>query len=175
MKNYVLGKTVSNISKFEHEIIYNLRKMSLSEIADLPDVTEGLENLIKNAANSCNTIDELLGIVKSKRYTATRLQRILLYCLLGITKKDMQNSKKVNPYIRVLGFNEKGKELLSGIAHANPKIDIVTSPRKFLDQSNNRILKSMLEKDIFATNVYTLGYDYDSCSNLDFTHPIINI
>ncbi len=149
--------------------------MTLSEIADLPDVTEGLENLIKNAANSCNTIDELLRIIKSKRYTVTRLQRILLYCLLGITKKDMQNSKKATPYVRVLGCNEKGKELLSGIAHANPKLDIVTSPRKFLDQSNNKILKSMLEKDIFATDVYTLGYDYDSCSNLDFTHPIIHI
>ena len=135
--------------------------MSLSEIADLPDVTEGLENLIKSAANSCNTIDELISIVKSKRYTVTRLKRILLYCLLGITKKDMQNSKKVTPYIRVLGFN--------------PKLDIVTSPRKYLDQSNNKILKSMLEKDIFATDVYTLGYDYDSCSNLDFTHPIINL
>lgn len=169
------GKTVANLSKFEHEIIYNLRKMSLSEIADLPDVTEGLENLIKNAANSCNTIDELLSIVKSKRYTTTRLKRILVYCLLGITKKDMQNSKKANPYIRVLGFNEKGKELLSGIAHANPKLDIITSPKRFLEQSNNKVLKSMLEKDIFATDIYTLGYDYDSCSNLDFTTPIINI
>jgi predicted nucleotidyltransferase len=169
------GKTVSDLSKFEHEIIYNLRRMSLSEIADLPDVSEGLENLIKNAANSCNTIDEFISIVKSKRYTVTRLKRILLYCLLGITKKDMQNSKKVTPYLRVLGCNAKGKELLSGIAHANPKLDIITSPRKFLDESNNKILKSMLEKDIFATDVYTIGYEYDSCSNLDYTTPIINL
>jgi predicted nucleotidyltransferase len=169
------GKTVSDLSKFEHEIIYNLRKMSLAEIADLPDVTEGLENLIKNAANSCNTVDEFIGIVKSKRYTVTRLKRILLYALLGINKKDMQNSIKATPYIRVLGCNEKGKELLSGIAHSNPKLDIVTSPRKFLEKSNNKILKSMLEKDIFATDVYTLGYEYDSCSNLDYTTPIINL
>ena len=169
------GKTVPNLSKFEQTIIYNLRKMSLSEIADLPDVTEGLENSIKSAANSCNTIDELINIVKSKRYTTTRLKRILLYSLLGITKKDMQNSKKATPYIRVLGFNEKGRELLSGISHANPKLDIVTSPRKFLDSSNNKILKSMLEKDIFASDVYTLGYEYDSCSNLDFTTPIISL
>ena len=169
------GKKVSNLSVFERQIIYNLRRMSLAEIADLPDVTEGLENLIKNAANSCNTIDELISIIKSKRYTTTRLKRILVYCLLGITKKDMQNSKKVTPYIRVLGFNQKGRELLSGIAHANPKLDIVTSPRKFLDTSSNKILKSMLEKDIFATDIYTLGYDYDSCSNLDFTTPIIDL
>lgn len=169
------GKTVSSLAKFEKEIIYNLRKMSISEIANLPDVTEGLEYSIKNAANSCNTIDELISIVKSKRYTVTRLKRILVYCLLGITKKDMQDSRKVTPYVRVLGFNDKGKELLSGISHANPKLDIVTSVKKYMETSNNKILKNMLAKDIFATDIYTLGYDYDSTSNLDYTHPIVNL
>ena len=98
-----------------------------------------------------------------------------MYCLLGITKKDMQNSKKVTPYIRVLGFNEKGKDLLSGFSHANPKLEIITSVKKYLETSNNRVLKNMLEKDIFATDIYTLGYDYDSCSNLDYTHKIVSL
>lgn len=168
------GHTVPSITKFEKEIIYNLRKMSIAEIADLPDVSEGLEYSIKNAANSCNTIDELINIIKSKRYTTTRLKRILLYCLLGITKKDMQNSRKVNmPYIRVLGFNDKGKDLLGGISHSNPKLEIITSVKKYLETSNNKINRNILEKDIFATNVYTLGYDYDSISNLDYTHQMV--
>ncbi len=149
--------------------------MSLSEIADLPDVSEGLEYSIKNAANSCNTINELLNIIKSKRYTTTRLKRILVYCLLGITKKDIQNSRKTIPYIRILGANEKGKQLISGISHSNPKLDIITSVKKYLDNSNNKLLKSMLEKDIFATNIYTLGYDYDSFSNLDYTRGVISL
>ena len=169
------GKTVSSLARFEREIIYNLRRMSITEIANLPDVSEGLEYAIKNAANSCNTIDDLLSMVKSKRYTMTRLKRILVYCLLGITTKDIQLSKKANPYIRVLGVNEKGKELLSGIHHANPKLDIITSVKQYMDSSNNKILKAMLEKDIFATDIYTLGYEYDSVSNLDFTHPLINL
>ena len=147
--------------------------MSLEEIADLPDVSEGLEHSLKGAANSCNTIEELLSMVKSKRYTQTRLQRILLYVLLGITKKDMLTSKKVQPYIRVLGTNSKGKELISAIMHANPKLDIVTSVKKYLDDSNNKSLKTMLEKDILATDIYTLGYEYDSVANLDYTHKLI--
>jgi len=171
-----LGKSVANISKFEREIIYNLRKMTIEEIADLPDVSEGLEHAIKNAANSCNNIEELLSLIKSKRYTTTRLKRILLYCLLGITKKDMLNSRKLNsPYIRVLGFNEKGKDLLTGCIHANPKLEVVTSVKKYLDTSNNKVLKGLLEKDIFATNVYTLAYKYHSTSNLDYTKKIIEI
>ncbi len=170
------GKTVSSLATFEREIIYNLRKMSIVEIQDLPDVSEGLEYAIKNAANSCNTIDELINMVKSKRYTTTRLKRVLVYCLLGITKKDMLNSRKVlTPYIRVLGFNQKGKELLTGISNANPKLEIVTSVKKYLDTTKDKLLKSMLEKDIFATDIYTLGYDYDSCSNLDYTSQMITL
>ena len=85
-----LGHYVIDISRFEKEIIYTLRKMSVEEIANIPDVSEGLENSIKNAADSCNTLTELINIVKTKRFTQTRIQRILLYSLLGITKKQME-------------------------------------------------------------------------------------
>ena len=168
-----VGHVVPDISVFEREIIYNLRKMSLADIANLPDVNEGLENAIKNAANSCNSIVEFLNIIKSKRYTNTRIQRILLYSLLGISKKDMQISKKINPYIRVLGFNERGKFIVSEVAKANPSLPIITSVKRFVDTNRNKNLNILLEKDIWATNVYTIGYEYDSWNNLDFTHKLI--
>lgn len=167
------GRMVLELSKFEKEIIYNLRKMSLMEIADLPDVSEGLENAIKNAADSCNNLADLTNIIKSKRYTQTRIQRILLYALLGITKKEMQNSKKMVPYVRVLGTTEKGKQLISYICNSNNKISVITSPKKFMELNTNKSLKEMLQRDIFATNVYTLGYDNDSWANLDYTNKLI--
>ena len=175
MDNIKQTHIVPDLSVFERQIFYNLRKMSIEEIRNLPDVTEGLEFSIKKAANSCNSIYEFLNIIKSKRYTSTRLQRILLYSLLGITKKDMELSKKVTPYIRVLGLNNKGKFMISEIAKANPKLEIITSVKRFLDNSNNKNLKLMLNKDIFATDVYTLGFTYDSCSNLDFTKKLITL
>lgn len=168
-----VGHVVPDISVFERELIYNLRKMSLADIANLPDVNEGLENAIKNAANSCNSIVEFLNIIKSKRYTNTRIQRVLLYSLLGISKKDMQISKKINPYIRVLGFNERGKFIVSEVTKANPSLPIITSVKKFVDTNRNKNLNILLEKDIWATNVYTIGYEYDSWNNLDFTHKLI--
>ena len=168
-----VGHVVPDISVFEREIIYNLRKMSLADIANLPDINEGLENAIKNAANSCNSIVEFLNIIKSKRYTNTRIQRILLYSLLGISKKDMQISKKINPYIRVLGFNERGKFIVSEVTKANPSLPIITSVKRFVDTNRNKNLNILLEKDIWATNVYTIGYEYDSWNNLDFTHKLI--
>lgn len=167
------GSFVLDILKFEKEILYNLRKMTVSEIAELPDVTEGLENVIKNAANSCNSILDLMDMVKSKRYTQTRIQRILLYALLGITKKDMANARKVTPYVRVLGFNKNGREMLSEICKENRRINMITSVKKFEELNLNKTLKEMLDKDIFATNVYTLGYEYNSAANLDYTNKMV--
>lgn len=173
-KNIKQGHAIPDISAFEKEIIYNLRKMSIAEIKELADVGEGLEYSLKEAANSCNTLVDLLNNIKSKRYTQTRIQRILLYVLLGITKKDMEISKKTVPYVRVLGFNNNGKYLLSEITKANPKLPVITSVKKFIDSNNkNRNLDVLLSKDIFATNVYTIGYDGDSLGNLDFTHKMI--
>ena len=167
------GHYVKDISAFEKEILYTLRKMSLKEIANLPDVAEGLEHNIKNAANSCNTIEEFMNIIKTKRYTNTRIQRILTYALLGITKNDMKESFKTQPYIRVLGFNNKGKELLSVISRANPSLNIITSVKKYIDNNPSKQLLNMLNTDINATNIYTLGYEKDSWSNLDYTHNMI--
>ena len=169
------GHYVLDLSKFQKEIIYNLRKMSVEEIAQLVDVSEGLENAIKNAANSSNNLVDFVNIVKSKRYTQTRIQRILIYALLGITSSKMLAFKKAVPYARVLGFNENGKQLISQIAKKNKKVQIVTSVKKYMDESKNKVLKEMLETDILATNVYTLGYEKDSWSNLDYTNKLVTM
>lgn len=167
------GHYVKDINSFEKEILYSLRRMYTEEIANLPDVTEGLENNIQDAADSCNTLNEFMNIVKSKRYTSTRIQRILLYSLLGITKEDMKTSNKITPYVRILGMNNKGKELLSSISRSNPKLNIITSVKKFVDSNTNKDLQDMLNIDINATNIYTLGYEKDSWANLDYTHNMI--
>lgn len=169
------GGMVLSLSKYEKEIIYTLRKMTVEEIADLPDVSEGLQFAIKNAANEANNLKDLISNIKSKRYTQTRIQRILLYALLGIDKKLMENSRKVVPYVRVLGFTQKGKSLLSEISRRNPKLNIITSLKKYMNQNQNKnkVLAEMLEKDIFATDVYTLGYIGESKANLDFTNNMI--
>ena len=174
-ENIKKGHIVRDISNFDKIILYKLRSMSIEEISNLPDVSEGLEYSIKKAADSCNTIYEFINIVNSKRYTKTRLQRILLYALLNVTKKDIQISKKVMPYIRILGFNEKGKYIVSQISRNKNKLNLITSVKKFNDQNTNKNLQLMLQKDINATNTYTLGFENDSWSNLDYTQKIITI
>ena len=172
------GKFVLSTSQFEKEIIYKLRCMTINEIANLPDVSEGLEYKIKDAANSCNNLEALVFMIKSKRYTLTRINRILLYALLNITKQDFIDSQKVVPYMRVLGISENGKFLLSELSK-NKKLNVITSVKQFMDNNKsnntNRILKNMLEKDILATNIYTLGYKKNPDANLDYTKKIVVI
>ena len=111
-----------------------------------------------------------MNMIKSKRYTQTRIQRILLYALLEIKKQDMEMSKKIMPYVRILGFNDIGKKLLSEI---NSRAKVITSVKKFEDQNKNLKLERLLEIDKMATNIYTLPYPKNSMSNLDYTKGII--
>ena len=63
--------------------------------------------------------------------------------------------------------------LISEIANRNSKVNMITSVKKFVDQNKNKQLAEMLDIDIFATDVYTLGYEYESKANLDFTNNMI--
>lgn len=173
MNNLKNGYIVPDLSIFEKEIIYVLRKLSIDEIANLPDVSEGLEFNIKNAANSCNTLYELISLIKSKRYTQTRIQRILLYALLGVTKNDMRIAKNTVPYVRVLGFTSNGKNIISEISKKNTNLKIITSVKKFVDNNTNRNMENLLNKDILSTNIYTIAFNNISEGNLDFKNRII--
>lgn len=70
-------------------------------------------------------------------------------------------------------MNEKGKQLLSKITKANPKLDIITSVKKFNDNNHNKFIKEILDLDIRATDIYTLAYGMNSYAGLDYTNKIV--
>lgn len=87
-----------------------LQMSSPEEIKNLLDVSEGLENRIIKAGVDAESFSALCESIKTKRYTMARIHRILMYALLDFTK----DLKEIKPqYIRVLGANSKGLELLS--------------------------------------------------------------
>lgn len=97
------------IKKLENAVLYRLRTMNNDAFANLPDISEGLENRLMSAVKNSVSYDEIMQTTKCKRYTLARIRRCILHAFLGITK---QNSPELPPYIRVLGFNEKGREIL---------------------------------------------------------------
>lgn len=146
-----LGRGPINIENLVDLILYKIRSLTTSELSKIHDISEGLENKIKYAAEESSTIEDLLNLVQSKRYTRTRLQRILLYILFDITKEVyLQNTKEIN-YIRILAANSNGRKLLKYIKD-NELVDIpiIINP--------SRYDKDLLSLDIKATDIYVLGY-----------------
>jgi hypothetical protein len=86
----------------------------------------------------------------------TRVQRIAMHTLLNVTKQDIEyfNSEGGPQYIRVLAFNDKGRELLKRIKLASP-LKIITKLPSFRPQGE--AARKMLEIDIKATNIYRLA------------------
>lgn len=170
LDNIKNGTFILNLSTYSSTIIYKLRTMTKQQIADLPEVSEGLENLIISSISQTNNVDELINIIKSKRYTKTKIQRILLYALLGITKQDMELSNKIIPYIRVLGCNNSGKKMIS-LIEKNTKV--ITSLKRFEKENTNKKLARLLEIDKISTDIYTIGYQGNSKAGLDYTNGMI--
>ena len=91
------------------------------------EVRDALENKIKEAVNSCNNVRALLKQLDSKRYTQSRIQRILLYALFGITKKQMADSKKIlSPYTVVTKEDKKKKYIIMAVIAGLALIGIIT-------------------------------------------------
>ncbi len=99
----------ADISNIENAILYKMRTVTKEELADAPDVSEGIENRILSASAEATSLEELYSIAKTKRYSHARIRRIIINNFLGITADDLEIPV---PYIRVTGFNSKGAELI---------------------------------------------------------------
>lgn len=98
-----------DISAGERAFLARLRAMSEAEFEALPFGSEGLWRKLMHACRSEATLEEILEAAKSKRYTRTRLMRMLLCAFLGICAKTMYEQA---PYVRVLAMNESGQKIL---------------------------------------------------------------
>ena len=126
-------------------ITYLLRIKKPEDLLKYADVNEGIENLIiKTALREFGIKDIAMG-VKSKRYTYTRIKRILYNILLDIDKSE----REIKPqFARVLAFNEKGQEILSKIKKKSD-IPVFTNPTKDMYKKYE-----ILNTDLKASYIY---------------------
>ena len=100
---------VHALSYGEKAILARLRTMTDGEFEALPYGSEGLWRKLMHECRQKNTLEEILTAVKSKRYTRTRLDRMVMCAFLGLTKDDLASPA---PYARVLGFTQRGRQVL---------------------------------------------------------------
>lgn len=93
----------------ERAVLYRLRTMTDKEFETLPYGSEGLWRKLMHSARKEASLEDILTAVKSKRYTRTRLDRMVMCAFLGISLQDLMEKP---PYVRVLAFNDRGREIL---------------------------------------------------------------
>lgn len=161
------GKAPADYKKTENAILYKLRLMSVQDFHSLPDVSEGLEYRIYNAVRTSASLAEILEKVKTKRYTHSRLRRIILCAFLGITKQDVLAPV---PYIRVLGFNGKGAALLKEMKEKS-SLPVISksSDVKNLDSCAQRVF----ELECIARDLFSLALPEPDVCGKEMTDKII--
>lgn len=93
----------------ERSILAKLRTMTDAEFEALPYGSEGLWRKFMHACRSEATLENIIAATKSKRYTRTRIDRMVLCAFLGLSLQDMLSPV---PYTRVLAFNDRGRAAL---------------------------------------------------------------
>jgi len=176
------GRGPITLDSYRQYILATLRRMSLENISRIQGVTEGLENRIKKASLKSYSVEHLINSIKTRRYTRTKIQRIILHIMMNLSKEDIAIFNKYGPlYARILGFSKKGKTLLRAIKK-NSSTPLISKLSNYLRQTifeeNNRVrnrLVKMLDYDILATDVYVLGSKQaeDRVARLDFTNKIV--
>lgn len=139
--NFVFDEDIFTLLKYKLTCCENNLKL-------IPDASEGLDNkIIKEVMNS-NSLEQLILNSKSKRYTYTRISRILCQYFIGLETLNLIKLRTSSPnYCRVLGFTENGSKILKLIKN-NSNIDIITKIPKMRND--------MLNADIKATKAYSI-------------------
>lgn len=128
---------------------FNLLKYKIiteENLAIYQTVDEGIEATLKKEVLNSNNYDELIKKVKSKRYTYNKISRMLLHILCNFTKEKRKKFNDIT-YIRILGFNDKGRKYLNKI---KKKVDIPIISKISKEKD------SMLEFEIETTKIYAL-------------------
>lgn len=111
MPNEMLEKLVNvDLSKYFEFLKFKI--ITDKDLSIYLDVDEGIENRLIKYIKTCNSLDEFIKSIKTKRFTFNKINRMLVHIVLGITKNDAK--KSVN-YTKILGFNSVGQKYIKSI------------------------------------------------------------
>lgn len=148
VRGIINTENIADIKRLENAVLYSLRTKTAQQLKTLPDISEGLENKIYFSARVATSLDELYNMIKTKRYTLARIRRLVLSAFLEF---DNTFFMRTPPYVRVLGFSERG---MSHLKKPQGIIPIITRAMqiKLLDDEAQRVF----ETECRATDIYNL-------------------
>ncbi|MDD7793757.1 nucleotidyltransferase [Clostridium sp. 'White wine YQ'] len=149
-ENYDFAFEEKMFSYIKYKILTDPKSLSL-----IPDASEGLDNkIIKELQNSKN-LDELILNCKSKRYTYTRISRILTQFFIGLEKYPIKELRKKQPSaVRILGLNKKGAEILKLIKKES-SIEFINKPKKPFNDIYTLDIQASKAYSLLCNNIKT--------------------
>lgn len=155
------GWAPADATLLDSAVLAVIRRMTDSRLHELPELSEGLENRLRKAADQSGTLAGLLQNLKSKRYPLARLQRLAAHILLGTTPEQLAFFDGTGPlYARVLAMNRRGQAALRAVSR-HGGIPVITKTTACLNTRAYHSgpltpLQSMLSFDIAATDLFSL-------------------
>lgn len=147
-----LGRGPVLMENLESAMISRLRMLPDSAFAALPDAGEGLNNRLARAAREESGFDAVIAAAKSKRYALSRIRRMVMCAVLGISA-DM--SRETPPYARVLAANARGCALLREM-DGKARIPVITKPAAVRELGAE--CREVFDRSSSAHDLYVLGY-----------------
>ena len=147
-----LGRGPVLMENLESAMISRLRMLPDSAFAALPDAGEGLNNRLARAAREESGLDAVIAAAKSKRYALSRIRRMVMCAVLGISA-DM--SRETPPYARVLAANARGCALLREM-EGKARIPVITKPAAVKELGAE--CREVFDRSSSAHDLYVLGY-----------------
>lgn len=158
----------ATIDNLENAILSNLRtNNTYDRYLNLPDISEGIENRIVAAVKNSSSLNELYENIKTKRYTLSRIRRIVFSAFLGITEEI---TSKTPPYIRVLGFTEKGKKELSVISQ-KAKLPIICTAKDAMRLDGTA--KQIFNLECTSADLWALSLNYPQKCGNEYYYKIV--
>ncbi|WP_075981033.1 nucleotidyltransferase [Bacillus massilinigeriensis] len=132
---------------------YQLISLSAAELKEIYEVEEGIENRVLSAGLKATSFTDFMNLLKTKRYTWTRLQRMCVHILTNTKKEEMRIAEENPSYLRLLGMSDKGRKYLKG------KREQLSLP---LISKLSSFQKDTIQLDIKASRIYALGAKGDA-------------
>ncbi|HAN10378.1 MAG TPA: nucleotidyltransferase [Clostridiales bacterium] len=152
MEEVAKNNGIRELNDFSDILQYKLKTTNTSKLTEIFGMNEGIENRLLKCANNNYYINNLISELKTKRYTYTALQRLILHTVLDIKKDTIENVLKSGLYARVLGFRKESNHLLS-LLEEKSKIPVITNINNVTKNSKSDI---WLHNELICTDVYNL-------------------
>ena len=141
--------------------VYKILNTSSLDLSNILSAGEGLENRLRKAAESSKDFEDLVQSVKTRRYTETRIRRLLIHTLLDLRKDDFFRILNAGTlYARVLGFSKQGASLLKKIKKTQcATIPVITNIHS--EETADERIRELMDYDIRSSDLYHLVFNGD--------------